>query len=256
MESSQSSRRVNDEGNVALFLFLISTMNGRVESFMIVRKGERWPSPAMARCMITVGLYCPHAGGQISAEAALGILERSLSPEVMLTRSSLDVPPAETAVRSWAPTPEPLAVSPWAVAAPRPSKLLHQEGTMAGTDAPGVMTGKPLIESDRVEGTAVYDRNGNRIGSVKRLMIDKKTGQVAYTVLSFGGFLGLGSEEYTIPWNKLDYDTSLGGFKTDIAEDQIRGAPSFYRERDYDWSDRQRERELHDYWNTPYYWGI
>ena len=40
---------------------------------------------------------------------------------------------------------------------------------MAGTDAPGVMTGKPLIESDRVEGTAVYDRNGNRIGSVKRL---------------------------------------------------------------------------------------
>ena len=103
---------------------------------------------------------------------------------------------------------------------------------MAGTDAPGVMTGKPLIESDRVEGTAVYDRNGNRIGSVKRLMIDKKTGQVAYTVLSFGGF------------------------RTDITEDQIRGAPSFYRERDYDWSDRHRERELHDYWNTAYYWDI
>src|SRR5829696_368237 len=119
-----------------------------------------------------------------------------------------------------------------------------QEGSMAGTDAPGVMTGKPLIESDRVEGTAVYGRNGNRIGSVKRLMIDKKTGQVAYTVLSFGGFLGLGSEEHTIPWNKLDYDTSLGGFRTDITEDQIRGAPSFYRDRDYDWSDRQREREL------------
>ena len=103
---------------------------------------------------------------------------------------------------------------------------------MAGTDAPGVMIGKPLIESDRVEGTAVYDRNGHRIGSVKRLMIDKKTGQVAYTVLSFGGFLGLGSEEHTIPWGKLDYDTSLGGFRTDITEDQIRGAPSFYRERD------------------------
>jgi sporulation protein YlmC with PRC-barrel domain len=91
------------------------------------------------------------------------------------------------------------------------------------------MTGKTLIESDRVEGTAVYDRNGNRIGSVKRLMIDKKTGQVAYTVLSFGGFLGLGSEEHTIPWSKLDYDTSLGGFRTDITEDQLRGAPTFYR---------------------------
>ena len=127
---------------------------------------------------------------------------------------------------------------------------------MAATASAGIVTGKPLIESDRVEGTAVYDRKGNKIGSVKRLMIDKKTGQAAYTVLSFGGFLGLGSEEYTLPWNKLDYDTSLGGFRSDITEDQIRGAPNFYRDRDYDWSDRQRERELHDYWKAPYYWGM
>jgi hypothetical protein len=53
---------------------------------------------------------------------------------------------------------------------------------MARTDAPGVMTSKPLIESDRVEGTAVYDRNDNHIGSTKRLMIEKKSGQVAYIV--------------------------------------------------------------------------
>ena len=135
-------------------------------------------------------------------------------------------------------------------------RRLQQEENMAATASAGVVTGKPLIESDRVEGTAVYDRKGTKIGSVKRLMIDKKTGQVAYTVLSFGGFLGLGSEEYTLPWNKLDYDTSLGGFRTDITEDQVRGAPNFYRDRDYDWSDRQRERELHDYWKAPYYWGM
>src|SRR5215212_9935691 len=135
-------------------------------------------------------------------------------------------------------------------------RRLQQEENMAATASAGVVTGKPLIESDRVEGTAVYDRKGSKSGSVKRLMIDKKTGQVAYTVLSFGGFLGLGSEEYTLPWNKLDYDTSLGGFRTDITEDQVRGAPNFYRDRDYDWSDRQRERELHDYWKAPYYWGI
>ena len=106
-----------------------------------------------------------------------------------------------------------------------------------------------------MEGTAVYDRNGNRIGSVKRLMIDKKTGQVAYTVLSFGGFLGLGSEEHTIPWNKLNYEPASVAFGP-ISPKTVRGAPSFYRERDYDWSDRQRERELHDYWNAPYYWGV
>jgi len=127
---------------------------------------------------------------------------------------------------------------------------------MAQTDAPGVMAGKPLIESDRVEGTSVYGQNGEHLGSIKRLMIEKISGRVAYAVMSFGGFLGMGTDEHTIPWNKLDYDPELGGYRTDITEDQVRGAPSFYRDPDYDWSDRERERELHDYWRAPYYWGI
>jgi sporulation protein YlmC with PRC-barrel domain len=122
------------------------------------------------------------------------------------------------------------------------------------TRTAGTMTGKPLIESDRVEGTNVYDPAGNNIGEIKRLMIEKISGKVSYAVMSFGGFLGMGKEEYTIPWNKLEYDTSLGGYRTDITEEQLKGAPTFYRERDYDWSDRARERELHDYWDTPYYW--
>jgi hypothetical protein len=70
------------------------------------------------------------------------------------------------------------------------------------------MTGKPLIESDRVEGTAVYDPQGNHLSSIKRLMIEKISGKVAYAVMSFGGFLGMGEDEHTIPWSKLDYDTS------------------------------------------------
>jgi hypothetical protein len=118
----------------------------------------------------------------------------------------------------------------------------------------GEMTGKPLIESDRVEGTTVYDPTGNKIGSIKRLMIEKIGGRVAYAVMSFGGFLGMGEEEHTIPWNKLTYDTSLAGYRTDITEEQLRGAPTFYRDRDYNWTDRGRERELHDYYGAPYYW--
>jgi hypothetical protein len=127
---------------------------------------------------------------------------------------------------------------------------------MAQTDAPGIMTGKPLIESDRVEGTTVYDLQGNNIGSIKRLMIEKVSGKVAYAVLSFGGFLGMGADEHTIPWNKLDYDTSLGGYRTDITEEQLRGAPAFARNSDHDWSDQDRERELHDYWQVPTYRGV
>jgi hypothetical protein len=118
----------------------------------------------------------------------------------------------------------------------------------------GVMTGKPLIESDRVEGTTVYDPQGNSIGSIKRLMIEKLTGRVAYAVMSFGGFLGMGEEEHAVPWSKLTYDTSLGGYRTDITEDQLRGAPAFSRDRNWDWSDRSREEELHDHYRAPYYW--
>ena len=118
------------------------------------------------------------------------------------------------------------------------------------------MTGKPLIESDRVEGTTVYDPRGTSIGSIKRLMIEKISGRVAYAVMSFGGFLGMGEEYYAVPWQKLTYDTALGGYRTDITEDQLRKAPAFLRDRDYDSSDRERERELHDYWRSPYYWDI
>ena len=119
----------------------------------------------------------------------------------------------------------------------------------------GTTAGKPLIESDRVEGTTVFDREGNDIGSIKRLMIEKLSGQVAYAIMSFGGFMGMGSEEHTISWRKLNYDTSLGGYRTDITESQLRDAPTFYRDQNWDWSDRNREQELHDYYRAPYYWA-
>jgi hypothetical protein len=119
---------------------------------------------------------------------------------------------------------------------------------------PGQVTGSPLIGSDYVDGTAVYGANGESIGSVKRMMIDKLSGKVAYVLISFGGFLGMGEEEHPLPWAKLTYDTSLGGFRTDVTEQQLRAAPAHHRQRDYDWSNRTHERELHDYWKSPYYW--
>ncbi len=69
-----------------------------------------------------------------------------------------------------------------------------------------------LIDSSRVQGTDVYDPAGKHIGSIKRLVLDKLSGRVVYTVASFGGFFGMGGDEYTIPWNRLNYDTNLGGF--------------------------------------------
>ena len=68
-------------------------------------------------------------------------------------------------------------------------------------------------------------------------------------------FLGMGTEEHVNPWGKLTYDTNLGGYRTDITEAKsFEEAPAFSRDREYDWSDRTREQELHDYYRTPYYW--
>ena len=122
-------------------------------------------------------------------------------------------------------------------------------------------TDSPLIGSDRVEGTPVFDRAGKRVGTVKRLVLDKVGGQVVYAVMSFGGFLGIGDKEYPIPWRKLDYDPQLGGFRTDITEDQLKGAPSLNRlgssagaSDDFDWNDRGRQQQLLDYYHVDYYW--
>ena len=112
-----------------------------------------------------------------------------------------------------------------------------------------------LIDSGHVEGTAVYDPSGKHVGSIKRLVIEKVSGRVVYAVATFGGFLGLGGNDYTIPWSTLEYDTNLNGYRTDITEDQIREAPAFGR--DGDWSlgpDRDRERSFNDCYQSPYYW--
>ena len=125
-----------------------------------------------------------------------------------------------------------------------------------GRDYPGQRSGKPLIESDRVEGTAVYDRSGKRIGTVERVMIDKISGRVAYAVMSFGGFFGVGADEYAVPWRMLDYDPRLGGYHFQITAEQLRRAPSLSGDRGQDWPDRQSEQDLHDYYRVSYYWVL
>ena len=120
------------------------------------------------------------------------------------------------------------------------------------TSANPVQKPASLIGSDRVEGTAVYRSNGGRIGTIKRLMIEKKRGQVAYAVLSFGGILGFGDNYYPIPWDLLTFNERLGGYVVDISDAQLKGAPKFAGE-DWDSGDRTKERVLFDYYGIgPY----
>jgi hypothetical protein len=108
----------------------------------------------------------------------------------------------------------------------------------------------PLIESDHIEGTAVYDADGKRIGTIKRLVIEKVSGHVVYAVTAFGGFLGLGAEIHTIPWEQLHYDTALSGYRTSITESQLHKAPEFSRQDETLLSHHER-KELSEYYTIP-----
>jgi hypothetical protein len=107
-----------------------------------------------------------------------------------------------------------------------------------------------LIGSDKVEGTAVYGADSNKIGSIERVMIDKKSGKVSYAVLSFGGFLGIGDDHYPLPWQSLKYDTALGGYVTGVTEAQLQGAPRYGNDNAWNWGDPTRTRAVNDYYGV------
>ncbi len=102
-----------------------------------------------------------------------------------------------------------------------------------------------LIGSDKVQGTAVYGADGEKIGAIERLMIEKRTGRVSYAVMSFGGFLGIGDDFYPLPWPSLKYNVELGGYQTMVTNDQIKGAPKYGS----DW-DGRGSREIDDYYGV------
>ena len=111
-----------------------------------------------------------------------------------------------------------------------------------------------LIGSDRVEGTAAYGSNGDKIGTVERVLIEKRGGQARDVEISVGSFLGMGGELHSLPWEKFDYNTDLGGYQLDVTEDQLKGAPT-YKESERDTAyDRDYQTRSYDYWAVTPYW--
>jgi hypothetical protein len=111
-----------------------------------------------------------------------------------------------------------------------------------------------LIASDKVEGAAVRRSDGNKLGSIKRVMIDKLTGKVAYAVMTFGGFLGIGDEYRALPWSVLRYNPDLDAHELNATEDQLRNAPVLATGWETGVVSRDWERNIHDYYRASPYW--
>jgi hypothetical protein len=120
-------------------------------------------------------------------------------------------------------------------------------------------------------GTMIYDycppgmraRSGSAAPSIKRhgtttqfaALIHKLSGKVAYAVMSFGGFLGMGEKYHALPWGVLTYDTNMGGYVVDIDKSRLEGAPVLAADETSRLEDEAYGRQLHDYYGTRPYWG-
>lgn len=108
-----------------------------------------------------------------------------------------------------------------------------------------------VISSDRVEGTDVYNNAGDKLGSIDDLVIDKRSGQVRYAVMEFGGFLGMGTDRYPLPWDMLKYDTTKDGYVVPFDKDRLDGAPR-YADDERPRYDEDYGRRVNDYYGVPY----
>ena len=118
----------------------------------------------------------------------------------------------------------------------------------AATTEPEART---LIASDRVVGTEVRRPDGSKIGRIERLMLDKASGRVAYAVMSFGGFLGIGESYHPLPWEVLTYDPAQGGYVVNLSREQLEGAPRYSASETPDWTDPGYGRRIRDYYGVP-----
>ena len=132
-------------------------------------------------------------------------------------------------------------------------RTLRQPGSMEldpGAEGVAIDETKRLIASNKVEGTPVYNRAGEQLGTVYNFMVDKFTGQVAYAVMSFGGFLGIGESYHPLPWKALTYDTAQGGYVVDLDNDRLHEAPRYGAGED-PFTDPAFGRRLSDYYGAP-----
>ena len=110
-----------------------------------------------------------------------------------------------------------------------------------------------LIASDRVEGTAVYSPEGEKLGHISSFMVEKRSGQVRYALLSFGGFLGIGNDHYPIPWSMLSYDTDKGGYVVNLTKEVLDNAPRHMADSRPEY-DETYGRNVFSYYGLIYPW--
>lgn len=110
------------------------------------------------------------------------------------------------------------------------------------------------VKASSIIGTDVVDLKGDNLGDIKEIVIDPGSGRVAYVVVSFGGFLGMGEKLFAIPFSTFKFDVSKDAYVLDIPKEQLKAAPGFDADHWPSMADEQWNRDLHTYYKRPPFW--
>jgi sporulation protein YlmC with PRC-barrel domain len=112
--------------------------------------------------------------------------------------------------------------------------------------------GPQLMGADTLLGNDVYNKDGQDLGDIKELMIDMATGKIAYSVLSFGGVMGLGDKLFAVPWAALTLDTQNKRFTLNVSKETLKDAPGFDKDNWPAMSDKTWAGGVHKFYGTTY----
>lgn len=115
--------------------------------------------------------------------------------------------------------------------------------------------GPRIMAADTLEGDKVKNRAGDDLGTIEHIMLDVPNGRIAYAVMSFGGFLGMGDKLFAIPWNALELDTEDHAFVLDVDEERLKEAPGFDKDHWPSMADERWATNLHQYYSATPYWS-
>jgi sporulation protein YlmC with PRC-barrel domain len=112
--------------------------------------------------------------------------------------------------------------------------------------------GSRVLSASSLSSDDVYNPKGEKLGSIKELMLDIESGKICYAVLSFGGFLSLGEKLFAVPWSALTVDTGNKRIVMDADEERLKNAPGFDSEKWPNMADSTWEKSVHAYYGTTY----
>lgn len=112
--------------------------------------------------------------------------------------------------------------------------------------------GSRVLSASTLSSDDVYNTKGEKLGSIKELMLDIESGRVRYAVLSFGGFLSLGEKLFAVPWSALTVDTENKRFVMDADEERLKNAPGFDAGHWPNMADATWEKSVHSYYGTTH----